>query len=705
MHDMLPAREIFRNFPAFLVVVFYLIALVALGIFAFGCWMRVRKYCTGRPARRLKFLFESLGRTAWTIGAHVRLRRRDLLAGWAHAAIFWGFVSLFVGSLIIAVDQDVLRHLNPALQFWRGAFYLWFSLILDLMGLAFLIGLCLMAVRRWRFGLPQLDYSRADGRPRPQKLGYERDDKIFLWGLFCIGATGFLLKGLRICADKPPFEVWSVVGWQIARGYEALGLSRAAASTLHPYLWWPHVLMALGFIAYIPYSKAIHMLTGMANFFLRDPLAGKRLPAVAGDGDGMAYETLADFTWKELLDLDACTKCGRCHVACPARAGGWPLSPRDLILDFREHANATLGSWRQLRHCGTGDENHWVIGTVVQPETLWACTTCLACVEVCPVGIEHVPLVVQLRRKLVEEGRFDPNLQKVLGRLGQFGNSFGESADGRAKWAQGLPFKIKDARKEPVEFLWFVGDFASYDPRLAEITRSVATIFHQAGLDFGILYESEGNAGNDVRRVGEEGLFRLLAENNLAVLGKARFKEIVTTDPHSYNTIKFEYAELGANYRIRHYTEVIHDLMNTGRLRVTKPLDTIVTYHDPCHLSRYTQVTDAPRAILKALGVRLVEMERNRANSFCCGAGGGRIWMTNSGTAERPSEQRIKEALQIPGLKYFVTACPKDFTMYSEAVKSTGNVARLQVTDLIELVEEAVDLKSPVYRKRSAETF
>ena len=193
-----------------------------------------------------------------------------------------------------------------------------------------------------------------------------------------------------------------------------------------------------------------------------------------------------------------------------------------------------------------------------------------------------------------------------------------------------------------------------------------------------------------LRRVGEEGLYQLLVENNVSVLAKAQFKEIVTTDPHSYSTIKFEYPEFGGTYNVRHYTEVIQEIIETGRLPVRQRLNAIVTYHDPCHLSRYAQVTDAPRAILQALGLRLVEMGRNRANSFCCGAGGGRMWMTGAGTAERPSEQRIREALEVPGVRYFVVACPKDLTMYKEAVKATGNEGRLEVKDLIELVEESI---------------
>jgi Fe-S oxidoreductase/nitrate reductase gamma subunit len=689
---IIPVREVFRNFPALLVVVFYLVSGFALGVFGRGLWVRIRKYRTGRPAWRTDRLGARLLEAVGAIALHTTLRKRDAYVGWGHALIFGGFVLLIVGTLIVALDHDLLKPLMPALQFWKGTFYLWYSLILDLAGVALLAGLSMMAVRRWYSRPLQLDYTRADRSPGEYgRGGYQRDDQVFLWGLMGITITGFLNESLRIVADRPSFEVWSVVGWQLAVGLDALGLTPVAASHLHMWGWWLHALLALAFVAYIPYSKAIHMLAGLANLVFKDPLAGRRLPGIPDGAERMGYAGLADFTWKDLLDLDACTKCGRCHIACPARAGGWPLSPRDLILGLREHAESVLGGgswWHETPRASGSDDS--VTGTVVTSATLWSCTTCLACIEACPVGIEHVPLIVQMRRRLVEEGIKDRTLMGALEKLGRFGNSFGEPERNRAKWSQELGFRIKDAAKEPVEYLWFVGDYASYHPSVQAITRSVARIFNRAGLDFGILHQGERNAGNDVRRVGEEGLYQSLVEHNLAALARADFKEIITTDPHTYNTLKFEYPAFGGSFRIRHYTEVVRELLDTGRLPLARRLEMTVTYHDPCHLSRYTQMTEASRAILAALGLRLVEMQRHGANSFCCGAGGGRIWMTGAGVGERPAEQRIREALSIEGVSCLVVACPKDLVMFRDAAKTTGNEKRLPVRDLIELVEEAV---------------
>jgi len=689
---IVPAREVFRNFPAPLVAAFYLLSALAILVFCYGAWLRIRKYRRGRAAHRMSHLGRRLRRAAAAIGSHSTLGRRHAGTGAAHFAIFWGFVALFIGTVIIMIDYDMIRLVNPRWQFWKGTFYLWYSITLDVLGAAFVLGLGAMMARRWWVRPAALDYSRPDRDPQSyDRAPYVADDRLFLWLLFWIGVTGFLVEGLRIAADRPPFEPWSVVGWQLANLFDLTGVT-PLANPLHLAGWWVHALLALGFVAYIPYSKAIHMVVDMANLLFKDERAGKRLPAVPEGAEAQGYETLADFTWKELLDLDACTKCGRCHVACPARASGAPLSPRDLILELREHAEVTFGGSSWLHETAVREGDGRVAGGVIKAETLWACTMCLACVEACPVGIEHVPLIVQLRRRLVGDGTLDANLQGVLEKIGRYGNSFGQSERMRGRWTQGLPFKVKDARKEPVEYLWFVGDYASYDPSLQELTRAVARVLQRLGLDFGILYDGERNAGNDVRRVGEEGLYQLLVEKNLSVLGKAQFKEIITTDPHSYNTLRFEYPEFGGTFRVRHYTELLSDLLGAGRVPVATRLTGVATYHDPCYLSRYTEVTEAPREILRALGLTLVEMGRNRANSFCCGAGGGRIWMGDTRTpgVPTPSEQRIHEALEIAGVRYFVVACPKDVTMYRDAVKTSGHEGRIEVKELAELVEEAI---------------
>jgi Fe-S oxidoreductase len=282
-------------------------------------------------------------------------------------------------------------------------------------------------------------------------------------------------------------------------------------------------------------------------------------------------------------------------------------------------------------------------------------------------------------------------VQDMLGNLQRYGNSFGKSDRLRAKWTQTSGLKIKDARKEPVEHLWFVGDYASYDPRCEDITKKTAAVFAQAGLDFGLLYEAERNAGNDVRRIGEEGLFEMLQEKNLQAIGKAQFKRIITTDPHTYHALKNEYPWSGHQPEVQHYTEVLDGLLRAGKLPLKKKLAGRVTYHDPCYLGRYNGVYDPPRRVLRALGLQLVEMPRCRERSFCCGAGGGRIWMEDKEKVqERPAESRIREAVALEGVQTLVVACPKDIGMFRDAVKTTGNEDKIVVKDMAELVAEVM---------------
>ncbi|MEW5992097.1 MAG: (Fe-S)-binding protein [Chloroflexota bacterium] len=722
-------REIFEGISSAGETLFYVLTIVATVIFFVGIGVRLRKYARGRAQDVIGSPLGFVGRVTRGLvdtAANRTVAKRDPYAGVFHAAIMWGFIVLFIGTAILTIESDIIRPFAPQLSFYWGAFYLGYSLILDVLGLAMLVGIAAMAIRRARRPA-QLDYGRVDiGPATTDRGGFRTGDWIFLGWLGLLGLSGFVLEGARILAhDIPDFEVFSPVGWVVAGAFRVLGLDAATAESIRYLTWWGHALAALAFVAYFPFSKAIHTLADPVNIALRSPLAGRRLPVLAAAGpspaDGhLGIRDLADLGWKQLLDVDACTKCGRCHIACPAVASGAPLSPRDLILDLRQEADAAwsilapLGEHRSDRAYGEGLEAYAttngsngashdgsngtsnggsrLAGGLISAETLWSCTTCLACVEACPVGIEHVPTIVGMRRSLVDQAIVEPTLQAAFTNLAKQGNSFGQSGRTRGRWTDDLPTPVVDARRQDVDWLWFVGDFASFDVRVQEATRLVARVFQAAGMNFGILYEGERNAGNDVRRAGEEGLFELLVEHNVGQLSKARFRRIVTTDPHTLNTLKFEYPDFGGDYEVWHYSQVLAALLTSGDLRVSRRANRRVTYHDPCYLARYAGVTAAPREVLAAIGAHLIEMPRNGANTFCCGAGGGRIWMDDSGLAERPSEQRIREAAALNGVTDFVTACPKDLTMYTAAAKATGHDGRLEVADLIELVAAAIDL-------------
>jgi Fe-S oxidoreductase len=687
-------RILFEAFGPLEVRLFYVLGYAAIAVFGYGVYVQIRKYRRGAALALEGGLWTRFGDMLKTVASHRTLDRRDPAAGGAHRLIFYGFALLFLGTSTITLQYDIL---DPwfGIRFWQGEFYLVFSLVLDVAGVALVGGLVYMMIRRGWLRLPKLDYARPDRAPgdpdydRPQ---YRREDWAFLWILVLIGCTGYLLEAARLVwlqAQPAVWDTrwWSPVGALVAVGLRALGLSAGAAGALRHGLWWFHGLIALLFIALIPFTKVKHIFTSAASLIVRDPRAAQRLPRIPESQAQPGAATITDFNWKQLLNLDACTKCGRCHEACPARAVGAPLSPRDVILSLREFAQSTLESGT-LPAAAELDVHGKSPGQVAQ-ETLWSCRTCMACVEICPVAVEHVPIIVQMRRKLVEDGAMDPLLTKTLQTIHKTGNSFGESKRKRAAWTKALPFTVKDARKEPVDVLWFVGDYASFDPRNQRVTQTFATLLHEAGVDFGILFEAESNAGNDVRRVGEEGLYELLAAANVAALGQARFKTIVTTDPHSYNTIRNEYPDFGGRYEIQHYTSFMQQLFAAGKLEVASPLHYRTTFHDPCHLGRFNKGYDAPRELLKLLGCELVEMGRSRANSFCCGAGGGRIWIPDPVGSEKPAQNRIREAAAIADLEIYVVSCPKDLTMFEDALKTTGNEGRFVVRELIELIREA----------------
>lgn len=696
-------RILFEGFPTWMIVGFYLVGFSAIGIFLYGCYTQYRKYAKGQPLKKaLPTLKRRLSDMLGNIGTHRSLRRRDKAAGHAHALIFFGFVLLFIGTATITLDYDITRPLL-GISFWNGSFYLIFSLILDLAGIGLVIGLIAMAVRRGWVKPPKLNYARPDrnaDEPDADRSFYRFEDWAFLWLLILIGITGFILEGARLwwLSASPQvwdYRWWSPVGAFVAKGLAATGMSPEGAGTMRIGIWWFHALISFTFIALIPFSKAKHIFTALSSLALRDPTAVQALSPINIEGETVGVSNINQFSWKRLLQFDACTKCGRCHEACPANASGAPLSPRDLILTLRELSADVLdcaGPVDLARVLAQGDGINQV-----RSETLWACRTCAACVEICPVGIEHVPIIVDMRRALVDQGNMDPMVQKVLQNIQKRGNSFGEGKKKRPAWTKQLDFEIKDARKEPVDILWFVGDFASFDPRYQRVSADFARILNASGISFGILFEDESNAGNDVRRIGEEGLYQHLAEQNIDLLSGCEFKSIVTTDPHSYNTIKNEYPEFGGTYDIEHATALVSRLLREQKIPLKKRLNgQRVTFHDPCHLGRYNKGYDAPRDVLKALDMDLVEMERSRDNSFCCGAGGGRIWTPDPVGQEKPSENRVREAAAIKGLQTIVVSCPKCMNMLEDARKTTNNEENFEIREVIELVAECLVDSQPV---------
>lgn len=603
---------------------------------------------------------ERLIGVAGDVGLHRRLLNKRW-SGVLHALIFSGFIVLFT-----AIIQSFGAGLFPGFSLAPVGGETWIAFLQDLFAILIFVGLAMAA------------WQRAVRRPARFSGSNAADAWMIYLLVILVVATMLMEHAFRIVADGTGAG-WRPVSGAIAGMLRAAGVTPPGAGQGVAVFYWAHIGAVLGFLVYIPGSKHRHMFTAIPNIYLRT-LAGRGQLPPARSEDAPGVSDIDQFDWKQKLDLVSCTECGRCQEACPAHAAGQPLSPKKVIMDLRDHMFA-----RERGAC----EGVSLIGGVISPETLWACTTCRACMDVCPVRIEPMTKIVEMRRTLVEEGAVEPMLQDSLASLQKNGNSLGKPARARAKWTKGLGFKVKDARKEAVDVLWFVGDHASYDPRLGDITRKVAETLHEAGVDFGILYDAEQNSGNDVRRVGEEGLFEMLAQHNIETIDACDFNRIMTTDPHSLNALRQEYRLFGRDYRVMHYTELLLELLDAGRLAPEAGSGQTVTYHDPCYLGRYNGAFDAPREIIRRAGYRLHEMGRCRENSFCCGAGGGRIWMDDGGITERPSENRIKEALALGDAEIFAVSCPKDTVMYSAAVDSLGVGDRIVVRDLIDLIRPA----------------
>ncbi|MHB8324829.1 MAG: (Fe-S)-binding protein [Candidatus Dormibacteria bacterium] len=629
----------------------------------------LRPLTKAAPENRFDQPMVRLWGVATNVGGHTRLLKIRY-SGMLHLMIFSGFV-----VLLTAVVQEFGKGLVPGFSLAIIGGNNWIALVQEIFEVLVLVGLAMAA------------YNRYVRRPERFQGSNERDATVILVLIFCVVASLLLHDAFRIAEGNDPSAAWRPFSSALAALAVAAGIHGAAAQLWAHVFYWTHILAILGFLAYIPTSKHLHVFVGIPNVYFRDLGPKGTLPAADLSQPSVGLKEIHQLGWKQMLDLYACTECGRCQAVCPAFAAGQPLSPKLLIMDLRDHLleQEGIGSHRK----GVG--GNVLLGGAIHDDTLWACTTCRACMQVCPLHIEHVPKIVDMRRQLVEQGRLEPRLQDTLASLAQYGNSFNQSERMRAKWAKELGFTIKDARKEPVDVLWFVGDFASYDQRVQRLTQTVARVLNRAQVDFGILYEGERNSGNDVRRVGEEGLFEMLAQHNIETLGKCSFQRIMTTDPHSLNAIGQEYPRLGGSYQVMHYTQLLLELLESGALQPTRGQEMVATYHDPCYLGRYNDGFDAPRRVMELLGVKVHEMPRCRENSFCCGAGGGRIWMDDKGVKERPSENRIREAAALGDATYFVVACPKDVVMYSAAVQSTGMEGRIQVMDVIELVEAAME--------------
>lgn len=672
-----------------------------MGFLLYGVKTIVDSTRRGRPAPPLKNIAVSLVKALGAVLLQQTIFKSRRALSVVHLGLFFGLITYAFVNL-----ADLLEGFIPGFDLVYGGKYMTlpflnpplinnFNLIADLISGALLISITVFLVRRFIARDKRLNYRENVLLAPKVKAGWQRIDSLIV-GVFILCHVAARLTGqaFRLVDGADPFmPIASTLNG-------ALGASETGIHLA----WWISLGWVLFILAYIPRSKHTHFTVGPVNLGLaKQNPRGQLDPAVPLKVvNGSHYEPgakyLHDLSWKRVLDSYACVQCNRCQDVCPANFSGRPLSPSALEVNKRYLLKeATFGLQPSLLQLPLTE-------TVISPEAVWSCTTCYACVRMCPVGNEPMADIVDIRRRLILDGaELDSGVQTALQSLATNGNWMSKGKRLRGRWAREMEFPIKNATEEPVENLWFVGDTASFDERVIPNTQMVARVFQQAGLDFGILYQSENNAGNDVRRVGEEGLFEQLVEQNLEAFGRAQFSRIITTDPHSFNTLKNEYPQFGRSWEVKHYTAVLVRLFEQGKLSIDQAVSQYkVTFHDPCYLGRYNGGFTAPRRLLELIGVEFHEMPRNCENSFCCGAGGGQIWISKVAPGERPAENRIREALATlerdPRDKklLFIVTCPKDMIMYSDAVKTTGNEGKIEVRDLIQLVAEAAGVESPV---------
>ena len=683
-------REVFFNAQQPWAVYVFLASLVGLLVYGFG--RHASLWAVGKPTPGLLREIPMRTRNAIKLGLAQEKVRRDRYAGIMHLCIFSSIVVLTLVTAQVALDDDT------ALSFLHGPYYLFFSFYGDLFGLIGLIGVGMALYRRYFDDFHRIRWD--------ERL----EDHAIIWGLGLILVSGFLLEALRISAtelngfvleDGSQLEAhtdwarWSFVSWGIAEGVGIFDLTQAQTLTGHTWIWWGHIVAAFGWLGLLVFTRLDHMIFAPVNAFLLRTDSPGRLAKIENieEQEVFGVGQIQDFTWKQLFELDACVRCGRCTEVCPAAIAGQPLSPMHLIQDLKAHLADVGPEVQRVGNLG-GDvravAGQAMVGEVIKDETLWACRTCGACVEECPVMIEHVPTIVDMRRYLVmDEARVPASAQTALENIEQRGHPWRGTTLTRESWMEGLEdVPVFDGSQD---YLYWVGCSGALVERNLPITRSVFRLLREAGASFGVLGQEETCNGDPARRLGNEYLYQILAEQLVETFKAKNVQRVITNCPHCFNTFKNEYPQFDGHFEVLHHTEFLERALADGSLQPKHPLGTSVTYHDSCYLGRMNGVYDAPRQIIELLpGVELTEMRRSRSKGLCCGAGGGNMWQEEVGE-RRVNHVRTEEAVGT-GASEVVSNCPFCIQMFDEAVPAIQpeEEGRIRPFDIAELLERSV---------------
>ncbi|MCM0082253.1 4Fe-4S dicluster domain-containing protein [Geomonas sp. Red32] len=661
-------REIYWNVGHLVVLPMYIVTTIAAALFCYGFWVRIKTYRQGKALDRLDRLATRIELTLAKLFGQGKVLAHSA-PGTAHAIFFWGFLLLFIGTLLIMLQVDFSVPLF-GVAFLKGVFYKLYSLILDIAGVAAFACLAVLASRRFV--------------KRPPGLETTRDDFLMHGLLAVIILTGFVEEGARMAVTEvvanPALARFSPVGLGVA--HLLSGLDEASLRELHRINWWIHLLLVSGFIVSIPWTKFRHLFTTPANYLFTDLREKGSIDTIDLEAEGVeqfGVEKVADLTWKDIFDADACTSCKRCQDRCPAWNTEKPLSPMKLI--------------HQIGDTSFHSPEASLIDTVSR-DVLWSCTTCRACQEICPAEIEHVNKIIEMRRNLVlMQGEFPGDeVMTAVNHLEVNGNPFGMAFASRGDWAEGLGATVLSERAdgEPVDVLYFVGCYASFDQRNRQVARSFLKICQEAGIRVGILGKEEKCCGEPLRKLGNEYLYQETARENIELIKGYGITRIVTTCPHCLNTLARDYRDLGLQAEVEHHSVFIERLIAEQKV-LLNPQQFDYTYHDSCYLGRYRGIIDQPRNVLHAVGGRINEMSASGMESFCCGAGGGRI-LAEEKLGSRINVKRVKMAEET-GAPLLVSSCPFCLTMFEDGIKTGGCEGKLAARDLAEVVAERLDTR------------
>ncbi len=653
----------------------YALAFLSSGIFALGFLQHILFWRRGKGSYKIDNIPQRL-KNFLTLGvATKKTVTENQPAGFMHFNLMWGMVLLFIGTALATIDWDIARLLFNV-RVLQGAFYFFYKTVLDLAGLAAFIGLCIAIYIRY-IKKPRRLWGYNEG-----KLHFD-DDLWVVASFLTLVITGFGIESLRLAATHPWWQVYSPIGYALSLLWTPLGENWIRSA--HIGFWSVHAGLTLFWIAFLPFTKQFHIFSSSTNTFFKKISPPNAIAPILNieEQETFGIAKFAEFSWKQVMDFDACTRCGRCQAACPASLTFKALSPKMIEVKLWEYGmNESPVAPRKIH------------GDLISAQELWDCTSCMACVEACPVGIDQLSTIIDLRRYLtLTEGAPQAPSNRAMDSMERQGNPYGLPKAARWDALKDLGIEFAKPGTE-YEILYWVGCAGAYDARNQKITRAVVKILQAAGVKFAVMQKERCNC-ESARRLGNEYLYQMATTENVENLSALNFKRILTQCPHCFNTIKNEYPQfvadtVGTKFDVIHHTQFINELIGNGRIKPRQTINDTITYHDSCYLGRYNGIFEPQRDILKSLSSdgHLIEMARSRNKGLCCGGGGGRMWLEEN-TGTRINQLRIQDAIDVKA-KTVASACPFCMTMLEDGAKGKGVEEQIARKDIAELVAEGL---------------